>query len=688
MSDQDSQILLINKQTLTDIANAIRVKTGKTDKIYPSNMDEEILSITTGSDESHPPITVNITQSEHQTITANSKPNLNVTNGKIICPDSITINASITADDGYTPGTLNQTSVVANWGDTVSFSASPATEVIEGILIASIEYKFGVDNLLQIYINFTAENGSVNKDVDFLVDGSRSNRYTVELNSGETRRENCGNHAITEADILAGQITFDVVDHNDNSIVYDSLIIDDLDSPNGELTVRFSAEPTEDVAFEDQIYTNLDIENTGNLTITDIQFTLNGVDGNNTLNYDIYQLTPGEHYTDRWDYTVSEKDMDNGTIEFELNGSGISPDPDNPDISFSDSITVTTEEAASEMSITLSADPTNNVAEGDTVEFSGIIQNIGNVTITDIRLISDYTSDFDTLGDISLTTGETYDFTYEYTVSQEDINNGEIYHTISASGTAIRGDNPPDVSAVATVTTEEAVPHISISYTVTSSPENGNQYALGELIELDVTITNDGNVSLHNLTYGSELTNDESHLPLLAVGDSVNVTNSSYYTYYISEAEILAGECVIDLYANAYDPQDTLHNFSNDCTITNIESPNGELTLTMTEISSPADATAGYKPGEIAEFTANAQNTGNLTLTNIEANCDLSGDSYLITELRPGDIRTLNPNPNYTVTTGDEGDTIIVITATATSSDPDKPDPTVIPAETTFVCAQ
>jgi hypothetical protein len=108
----------------------------------------------------------------------------------------------------------------------------------------------------------------------------------------------------------------------------------------------------------------------------------------------------------------------------------------------------------------------------------------------------------------------------------------------------------------------------------------------------------------------------------------------------------------------------------------------------MTEISSPADATAGYKPGEIAEFTANAQNTGNLTLTNIEANCDLSGDSYLITELRPGDIRTLNPNPNYTVTTGDEGDTIIVITATATSSDPDKPDPTVIPAETTFVCAQ
>jgi len=63
MSDQNSEIFLINKSTLLSIADAIRVKTGKTGKLYPSEMDEEILSIEVGNNEIHPPITVNITQS-------------------------------------------------------------------------------------------------------------------------------------------------------------------------------------------------------------------------------------------------------------------------------------------------------------------------------------------------------------------------------------------------------------------------------------------------------------------------------------------------------------------------------------------------------------------------------------------------------------------------------------------------
>ena len=40
-----NELCLIGKQLLTDIANAIRSKTGKTDLIYPKDMDTEILSI-------------------------------------------------------------------------------------------------------------------------------------------------------------------------------------------------------------------------------------------------------------------------------------------------------------------------------------------------------------------------------------------------------------------------------------------------------------------------------------------------------------------------------------------------------------------------------------------------------------------------------------------------------------------
>lgn len=135
MSDQNSEIFLINKSTLLSIADAIRVKTGKTGKLYPSEMDEEILSIEVGNNEIHPPITINIQQSEHQTIyvyTNNSnivQGQLSASTNQITIPNQILFYAQIQPEQGYTAGTLNQSSVIANWGDTVSFSATPATEI-------------------------------------------------------------------------------------------------------------------------------------------------------------------------------------------------------------------------------------------------------------------------------------------------------------------------------------------------------------------------------------------------------------------------------------------------------------------------------------------------------------------------------------------------------------------------------
>lgn len=157
MSDNNDSMYLINGSTLTDIANAIREKTGKTNKIYPSNMDEEILSISTG----YQPITVDITQSEHQTITATataSSSQLPVVNGQISTPTAITVHASIEAtDEGYVPGTLNQTSVVANWGDTVSFSASPAIQYVPFSITVNVDpssYTSEASELASSYLTY------------------------------------------------------------------------------------------------------------------------------------------------------------------------------------------------------------------------------------------------------------------------------------------------------------------------------------------------------------------------------------------------------------------------------------------------------------------------------------------------------------------------------------------------------
>ena len=115
--------VLISSATLSGIANAIRSKKNVSTQFYPSEMAAQINNIQGTS-----PITVNITQSSNQTIRVSYSINSgNLTsNSTITCPSTVTLNATLTPDHHYNPGTLNHSTVVANWGDVVSFSATPA----------------------------------------------------------------------------------------------------------------------------------------------------------------------------------------------------------------------------------------------------------------------------------------------------------------------------------------------------------------------------------------------------------------------------------------------------------------------------------------------------------------------------------------------------------------------------------
>ena len=151
-------LVRITESILEDIADAIREKKNTTDTYTPADMADEISSIETGVS----PITVNITQSEHQNITATATATtsqLPVVNGQISTPTAITVHASIEATDaGYVPGTLNQTSVVANWGDTVSFSASPAIQYVPLSITVNVDpssYTSEASGLNSYYFTYT-----------------------------------------------------------------------------------------------------------------------------------------------------------------------------------------------------------------------------------------------------------------------------------------------------------------------------------------------------------------------------------------------------------------------------------------------------------------------------------------------------------------------------------------------------
>ena len=116
--------VLINDTYLKAIGEAIRSKLGTVLKYKPSEMATAINNIQTLKVGGYK---VNITQSEHQTITV-SQPSFNNRTAGFTIDDFPTIEVSITADTGYIAGSLNRTNFTfSNDVREVDIFATPAT---------------------------------------------------------------------------------------------------------------------------------------------------------------------------------------------------------------------------------------------------------------------------------------------------------------------------------------------------------------------------------------------------------------------------------------------------------------------------------------------------------------------------------------------------------------------------------
>ena len=116
--------VLINDTYLKAIGEAIRSKLGTVLKYKPSEMATAINNIQTLKGGGYK---VNITQSEHQTITV-SQPSFNNRTAGFTIDDYPSINVSLKADPGYTAGSLNLTNFTfSNDVREVDIFATPAT---------------------------------------------------------------------------------------------------------------------------------------------------------------------------------------------------------------------------------------------------------------------------------------------------------------------------------------------------------------------------------------------------------------------------------------------------------------------------------------------------------------------------------------------------------------------------------
>lgn len=211
-------------------------------------------------------------------------------------------------------------------------------------------------------------------------------------------------------------------------------------------------------------------------------------------------------------------------------------------------------------------------------------------------------------------------------------------------------------------------PHLKVTKTVTGKPENGKAYGLGETINYEITVENDGNVDLFNVEVSDELTGDAWTIEELPVGEKKTFAAS----YVVTEEDVIRGSVINTATAKGTPDNPDLPETppeDDDIEVPTVKK-NPHLSLTKEVTNKPKDGKA-YQAGETIEYRITVKNDGNLTLTDVDVRDALTGDAWTIEKLAPGE--SVEYKAAYKVTADDakKGSVENVVTATAKSADPD-----------------
>ncbi len=274
-------------------------------------------------------------------------------------------------------------------------------------------------------------------------------------------------------------------------------------------------------------------------------------------------------------------------------------------------------------------------ALGETIVYKVVAANDGNLTLNNVIVKDELTGDEWTVG--TLQPGQSSEaFKAEYKVTEEDILKGMVLNEATAIGESTDPENPnPEIVPGNTEDpTDNPKGHLTVTKETTSTPANGETYALGETITYKIAAVNDGNLTLKNVVVTDELTGDEWTIDSLKPGETSEVFTASHK---VTQKDILKGSVVNEATAAGESPDPNKPDPGVDPGETEdpTDNPNGHLTVTKETTSTPENG-AAYALGETITYKIVAANDGNLTLKNVVVTDDLTGDEWTIDFLETG----------------------------------------------------
>ncbi|MCR9017527.1 DUF7507 domain-containing protein, partial [Aquiflexum gelatinilyticum] len=238
-------------------------------------------------------------------------------------------------------------------------------------------------------------------------------------------------YLVTQADIDAGKVD------NTASAAVGAINVSAAESVNAtqspSLSITKTATESTFDAVGDVLNYTIVVTNTGNVTMENIALS----DPLTGLNTSIPSLSPGSSESIPTSYTVTQADIDAGKVD-----NTASAAVGTVNVSASESVSATQSPA---LSITKTATENTFEAVGDVLNYTIVVTNTGNVTLSNVAVSDPLTGLNTTIA--TLAPAASQSIPTSYTITQADIDAGKVDNTASASVGAVNVSASESVSA-------------------------------------------------------------------------------------------------------------------------------------------------------------------------------------------------------------------------------------------------
>lgn len=384
----------------------------------------------------------------------------------------------------------------------------------------------------------------------------------------------------------------------------------------------------ETFAAGDKLTLTFEVENTGEVPLTDVKVTPDKFTGTgpfpSEITCEVTELAVGEKTICTAEYIATPEDVEQGNIVAVARAEAYS-ETTPPVASKSDPTTVVAKNGDPILTIDASADSATFV-EGLPVEYTFEVTNTSETDTVENVTVDNYSFNGEnpfpagtevTCDPSTLAPGEQVSCTASYTPTAADAGKPALTATVVATGTLEKAD-PGDPDVATTSLPDDVRVELERPALTLSSELDATEFRVGEELTISYEVTNTGNVPLTDVVVDPISTNASGVAPTAVCSPTdipLGGTTTCTITYVPTEADAARGS--LDLTAQA--------------TGTSAFSPATGISNTTTESVEVADPALGleisvdkpgYEAGDTLTYSFSVENTGGVPLEELNVVID------------------------------------------------------------------